>query len=437
MANTTHLARSMQAVLLEEADALARSSGFVQRQRRFCGRSFLQTLFLCWLSGKEPSLGQMAQSAAVAGAIVSAQALAQRFTKECAAFLEQVLAYAVTRTVGGASVLSGVLARFSHVFVLDSTTVSLPAQLASQWPGCGGSTPESGLAAMKLEVMLDLVTGALCGPCPMQARSHDQRGALAQKDLPPGSLRLADLGYFSLDRFAALSAHGVDWLSRLKHGCSLWRADGAAVALRELLSRPLRLDCAICLGKDLLPCRLLAEPVPDEVAAERRRRLRRARQKAGRAPSKSALALCGWTVMVTSLPQEKLSFDEALVLYRARWQVELLFKLWKSEGGLDRSRSRKPERVLCEVYGKLICLLVAHWIVADALWKEPGRSLVKALHVVRQHALVLLLGLTCQQKLVQALERLGAALAHGCRVNKRKKQPSTFQRLQNPSLTLT
>ena len=67
-----------------------------------------------------------------------------------------------------------------------------------------------------------------------------------------------------------------------------------------------------------------------------------------------AWALAAWTVYVTNVPVALLSLDEALVLARCRWQIELLFKLWKQEGRIDESRSEQPWRVLCEVYAKLL-----------------------------------------------------------------------------------
>ena len=36
------------------------------------------------------------------------------------------------------------------------------------------------------------------------------------------------------------------------------------------------------------------------------------------------------------------------------WQKELVFKLFKSEGGLERTQARKPWRVVAEQYAKLL-----------------------------------------------------------------------------------
>ena len=35
---------------------------------------------------------------------------------------------------------------------------------------------------------------------------------------------------------------------------------------------------------------------------------------------------------------------------RSRWQIEMLFELWKRYGHLDKSRSEKPWRVMCEIH---------------------------------------------------------------------------------------
>jgi hypothetical protein len=50
-------------------------------------------------------------------------------------------------------------------------------------------------------------------------------------------------------------------------------------------------------------------------------------EQKGREPSAERLAWCDWTILVTNVPVELMTPEEVVVLYRARWQVELLFNL--------------------------------------------------------------------------------------------------------------
>jgi len=107
--------------------------------------------------------------------------------------------------------------------------------------------------------------------------------------------------------------------------------------------------------------------------------------------------------------------------------------LWKSHGFLDESRSSKPWRVLCEVFAKLLALLIQHWILLTGCWSFPDRSLVKASQTVRQHAVHLASTLTETAALCAALTLIHRCVAAGCRLNRRKTKPNTYQLLQDPA----
>ncbi|MEI7557244.1 transposase [Candidatus Chlorohelix sp.] len=141
-----------------------------------------------------------------------------------------------------------------------------------------------------------------------------------------------------------------------------------------------------------------------------------------------------WLVYFTNLSGEKASLEEVVVLYRLRWQIELLFKLWKQAGGLEKWRSGKPYRILCEVYAKLIGVIVSHWLSLLSGWEEGERSLVKASQVVRQYGLSMVLLLPQTSNLVDLFEVIRAVIRDTCRVNKRRKYPSAYQCCLDPSL---
>lgn len=96
--------------------------------------------------------------------------------------------------------------------------------------------------------------------------------------------------------------------------------------------------------------------VPEDVAKERQERLRRAAQKHGREPSEELLALAHWTIVLTNVTRKRADYAQILVLLRLRWQIERLFRLWKEDGKIDEWRTKKPYRILCEMYAKLCAM---------------------------------------------------------------------------------
>jgi len=433
MTKLPRLADALRDVLGRTANRLARRTGFVRRQRKLTGAAFVQALVFGWLDDPEAPLSHLADTAAAVGCPVAVQSLDARFSETAAGLLRAVLERAIGVLVCGPAVTEGLLARFDGVDLIDATVIALPDIAAAQWPGVGGSAPADGRAALKVEVRLGLADGAIAASL-MPGRHHDQRGPLAHVAVPPGALQVADLGYFSLERFAEIGAAGAFWLSRLRVDTVLADAGGARLDVLAAAAQADRLGgLDVRLGVRALPCRLVACRVPQAVAAERRRRLKRSAQKHGRTPSRSRLALCAWTVLVTNAPAERLSAAGARALYRARWQVELLFKLWKSRGGLCRSRSANPWRVVCEVYAKLLAGLVAHWVTAAGLWAVASRSAVKAWSVVSSHARHLAVCLGSRRRLCEALGVVVGVLRAGCRVNARAGHRCTYQQLTAPA----
>lgn len=350
MTTIPQVARAMREILTTTAAEAGRTTRFVQRTSPLNGATFSQALVFGFLGNPQATLEELTQTAAALGVEISPQALDQRFTASAAACLHQVLVTAIARVITAEPVASPLLERFTAVYVQDSSTIVLPEVFAAQWPGCGGSPSSSARAALKLQARLEMCTGRL--DVQLQEGRTSDRAAVLPGPLPAGALRLADWGYWSLEAFAALAQHTVCWLSRLQMQTAVYDATGARQDLLTLLeSQPTdTVELAVALGeRQRLAARLVAVRVPQDVAETRRRRLRKAARDKGRQVSATRLALAAWTVFVTNVPAERLTLREALGLGRMRWQIELLFKLWKSQGHVDESRSTKPWRILCEV----------------------------------------------------------------------------------------
>ena len=432
MVSVADLAATLQPLFTTVADRAARESGFIQRVRTLTGASFVQTLVFGWLGDPDASLSDLTHTTAACAAPLSRQGLAQRFTPQAADCLRRVLAAALTAVVAADPVAIPLLARFVGVYLWDSTTLVLPDSLASGWPGCGGRVATNTRAALKVHLRWEFTTGAFDWLTLTDGRTSDRAAAATAPTLPPGALRLTDLGYLSLTLLPLLIARQVFVLCRFPAQPLVFVGDASGRAVGDLLATQTeaQVDLPVTLGATArVPCRLLALRVDPATAEQRRRRWRKEAKREGHTVRASRLALAAWDAWLTTVPADRLTLTEAGVLLGVRWQIELIFKQWKSGGRLDRSRSAQPYRVLTEVYAKLLAMLVQHWCLLLGGWDDPRRSLVKAAATVRQHAFALILSGHERGGLIAALARLQTCLGHAGPVGKRHKHPSTADQL--------
>ncbi len=424
MTTIPEVAEAMQTLLTTTAEEVARKTGFIQRQRKVSGAGFAQTLVFGFLSNPRSTREEVRQTAATVGMRVSTPGLDKRFTAKAAYFLDSLLQRALGQLIEAVPGSEGVLARFTGVYIADSSVVKLPPELATVWRG----NNHDEAAAVKVAVRWEMSRGGL-GIWLRSARQHDQQTGVGNGPLPPGSVRLNDLGFFNLETFAQDVAQGVDFFTRYKTGTCLATSEGTRLDLVSFLHHqpPGPVDIPVLLGAQRLPCRLIAWPVPQEVADQRRARLLAQARHKQQPLSKTTLALAAWTIYLTSLPPDRLSAAEALILGMTRWQVECLFDLWKNSGALDESRSQDPHRVWCELYAKLLALLVQHWIFLVSCWRRLDRSFHRAAQLIRKQALHLALNLPDLPALIQSLTTLADTLLFTSGLSRRRSHPLTFQ----------
>jgi hypothetical protein len=321
------------------------------------------------------------------------------------------------------------LDRFSAVELLDSSSVGLPASMADEFPGCGGDGPE---ASVKVQLLVELRQGRLA--ITLEAgRSPDQTYVPTPPCLP-GSLRISDLGYFNVEVFAQIDQDEAFFLSRLNTQTALFDPDGGERidVLAWLQSTETnRFERPVLLGLEMrLPVRLFVTRLPQEVADERRRKAQEAARRKGRTLSPRHLALLNWSLYITNAPPELLSPEEAVRLYRVRWQIELIFKVWKSEAQLDRVAGRRRPRVLCELYAKLIGVIITHVLSAPCRWLKRELSLTKAYQCFQRLALQFAQSLKDLPKLAEALTLLQERWAKFALKDKRKTRVSSLEELR-------
>lgn len=429
MTSVAQVAEKMQTILTQTAEQLGRETGFIRRERQWSGATFAQAVVFGWMGKPAASLSELSQAAANVGVDISRQGVAQRFDERAARFLKRLLQVALEEVVEGPSVQSEVLRRFRGVYLLDSTCIGLPDALQSEWAGCGGSQGAS--AGLKISVLWDMVSGGWSRVELMAGRTHDQRAEAAQQSLAAGSLRIADLGYFKLKELARLSREGVYWLTSYKVGTVVWVAGERVDLLAYLTSQTASIvEAEVHIGlHQRVSGRLVAHRVSPAVLAHRQADLAEWERKKQRRASPLTWALLAWDICLTNVPDDLLHAQEVLALAHYRWQIELLFKLWKSEGQLDTWRTHNPWRILCEIYAKLLALLFQHWLMLVGQWQTLDRSLTRAIRTIRQFAWQLARDLPHRRALCATLRHLVACVKR-CRADKNRASPRAFQRLE-------
>jgi hypothetical protein len=275
---------------------------------------------------------------------------------------------------------------------------------------------------IKLGVRFELQRGRL-EACVMNLETNDQKASVVDAPLPKGALHLGDLGFFKLARFAQWNRDGVSWLTRYKVGTQLFTPDGQPLDLKRILKteQPVCLAVRIGSGSKAVEAFLHAAPLTESALQKRMARLHEQARLDQQPLSARQQALAAWTVYLTNIPD--LTFEQAHTLNRTRWQIELLFKLWKSHGNVLRSRSAAPFRRVCEGYGKLIGLMVSHWSLLVAGWEYEKVAALDALRIVRTYIPLLQRAFVSTSGFLDFFAALAHALTHASPRPKRRKTP--------------
>jgi hypothetical protein len=419
----------------DRVNRVARETKFVQRQSDLDGPKFLQAVVFGFIENPAASLNHLAQVCLDLGVKITPQGVDERINAYSVAFLSEMFRQATETFKNDLPLPLEVLQSFTAINILDSSVLALPDTMVEEYPGCGGNGPQ---ASVKVQLLFEFRYGHLKQIALRAGREPDQAYRDYLSTLEAGSLTLTDLGYFSVEAWGDIADKSAYFLSRYLFGTKLFTPEGQELHLLRTLrsTSASHLDREVRLGaQKRLPCRLIAVRAPQEVADRRRQKARDTAKRKGRTPSAAYLASLDWTLWVTNVPAERLSVPQAVVLYRVRWQVELVFKLWKSYCGLARIAGLRRERVLTELYAKMIGIVLTHFLIAplrmpDGVGTNREISPVQVRQILRRFARQLNQVLTgWVDDLVQVLEEMLLHIRRFGFKQKRKKNPNVCHAL--------
>jgi hypothetical protein len=439
MLSITQVNARLKHLFEDDAPELAHQVGMRERTISFTQLALL--LVLGWWSHPKSGPSALARFAGSLGLTLSKQTVDCHWSQRTAEWLLALLQRAVQSVVSADGTSMAWMDRFTAVWVEDGSSVSLPEALAAVWQGCGGSRTKEGKASktassLKATLRLDLKGGAWQGPYLQAGRRHELSSVLSSQPMPRGSLWLADLGYWSLKYMSTLIKQGVYFCLRLKMATVLWhekqRTD-AATLIGGLDEQTTQAQWLVNVGETqrVKGVRLLVKRVPDEVAEQRQERIREYARKHSKPVNSVALDLAHWSILVTNLPASLVSLEQAFVLMKARWQIELVFKLWKQQALVDEWTSENPWRILCEVYAKLLAMVVQHWVMLLACRDDPYASETEVAEILREQVPMLVHGFCKHLTLGKAIRLVIESVRGGCSIVARSTRLSTSRLIQS------
>lgn len=359
---------------------IARKTGFIKRLRKVNPLDFLRSCMVTLMLEKTASLRDYTFSFHCNSRLkLSKSGLRKRFNSQCVLFLEQVTKH-LCSTIFSRSFGFTELADVTSVLVVDSSQLALSDKLMIEFPGMRNVK-----SLLKLQTTIDCLQGSPKGLELTPANGSDQSYKGHLDYINPGTLVMNDLGYFSCETLRQVMDKGGHFLTRYHRSATLYDKKGHEISLNDLLTG--REDCLIDMQvfvgkKHRLPCRFIATRLTDEAYQKRLRGLRKKRKRDPRIPTYLSKELDKWSILLTSLSQDQLSPEKAWAVYACRWQVELLFKLLKSELHLGEFTHQNINRTKAEIYLKYIglCLIMMMTIAIT----EKEISLIKAVSIFKR-----------------------------------------------------
>lgn len=230
--------------------------------------------------------------------------------------------------------------------------------------------------AWRLHLAFDLIAGRV-GQIHLSDRHTGEK--LAHFQLQPGDLVLLDAGYGYRSTLLTAQAFGAAVLFPFTPStCPLQDRFGGTLDLLAWLRQEgpsIRQRTAYWSeAGERGRVRIVAKRRKEHERLAAERKLRRKAQKVGRSVSPIGLFLCGWLLLLTTLEQQSFSESEVLWLYRARWQVELLFKRMKQLLRLGQVRATSTDGATASIRALLVAWLLQEQVSTQLRALLPGLS---------------------------------------------------------------
>ncbi len=316
---------------------------------------------------------------------ISKQGLHERFNSYALVFLKQALEQLLEKQLAIDLSLTEFEA-FNRILIKDSVCFQIDGSLAQHYPGSGGCGSE---AAVRIQFEYDLLSGNINDLSIHGFNDQDSKDSTATiEKTQQGDLIIRDLAYMNLEALKQFIKRGIFFLCRCHTNVHIYEMKaGHYVELNFIdITHYLKkhhlsvIEKQAYYGKkDKLKVRLIIHLLPEQEIAKRLTRARKNSSKKGQPNlSKAYKARVALNLFITNANHDQIPTEHVWPLYRLRWQIELIFKIWKSIGHLEKVKKVNIYRFECYIYSKLI-IIVLGWQIIWTIAKQLYHRLAKAL----------------------------------------------------------
>jgi len=372
----------------EELNEFAKKTKFVQREfgGKIDGEIFFNLIVFHNENLKEQSLEGLSDILKDDGIDISKQALHKRFNEYAVSFLATALEKLLQNQLHS-SAIDMLENEFNRVLIKDSVCFQVHESLAKDYPGSGGAGSK---AAIRIQFEYNLLSGTITDISINAFNEQDAKNSLATiEKVEKGDLIIRDLAYMSLDVLKEIIKKSAIYLCRPNTNVNMYELiNGKYVEIDfDKLVKYMKkhkissMEKVIYYGsKDKLKTRLIMHLLPAEELAKRLRKAKQNNIKEGgdgnlSKKHKSRIAL---NLFITNGTAEQIPMENVWSIYRLRWQIELMFKIWKSICDIEKVKKVNKERLKCYVYSKLIFIVLGWkmiWVVAKNMFWIAGKAL--------------------------------------------------------------
>jgi hypothetical protein len=362
--STTELTRVASALAralsIDDVNQIGLDSGQSERLRTVTPHRLFLTTIASFASAKTESIADLLREFNHQNdATVAYKAFYNRLARPgFAAFMRQMFARLVERLRIQTLAPEGhaAVARFKDIVIQDGSSFALKKQLRDVFPG---RFTTSDPAAVELHATYSGFSDEVS--CVQIAPDKEaERQFLPDPSALKDRLLLADRGYPDIKYFEAVREHDGAFIVRLTRSHDPWVRAAWIDGKRAPLPKPVRLSSFIAQHAD--------RRMDLDVEYERGQRMVELRVVVLPGHEKTMTRLC------TNLPRTPFSLDLVSRLYRFRWQIELLFKEWKSYANLHKFNTEN-EHIAEGLIWASLCAAVLKRFLAHAAQLVGGKPI--------------------------------------------------------------